>query len=155
MPVSGRQDPQRHRVWKAPSSIRSSSVPATNGRLRGPPQAAAEVLKGKSVALPYVRLIVTPAGPVRYTRMQQPAVPLKDNKNGGKVPLLNSSGWRPLQYGRTGGILSDQERVVCQQPPQFPGAVLRETLKVEIYLASPRTNAACAVASDIGEFRRK
>ena len=52
-----------------------------------------------------------------------------------------------LCCGRTGGILSDGERVIATNNRNFLGRM--GTSKVEIYLASPRTAAACAVAGAI------
>ena len=52
-----------------------------------------------------------------------------------------------LCCGRTGGILSDGERVVATNNRNFLGRM--GTSKVEIYLACPRTAAACAVAGKI------
>ena len=52
-----------------------------------------------------------------------------------------------LCCGRTGGILSDGERVVATNNRNFLGRM--GTSKVEIYLASPRTAATCAVAGKI------
>ena len=52
-----------------------------------------------------------------------------------------------LCCGRTGGILSDGERVVATNNRNFLGRM--GTSSVEIYLASPRTAAACAVAGKI------
>ena len=52
-----------------------------------------------------------------------------------------------LCCGRTGGILSDGERVVATNNRNFLGRM--GTSKVEIYLASPRTAASCAVAGKI------
>ena len=52
-----------------------------------------------------------------------------------------------LCCGRTGGILSDGERVVATNNRNFLGRM--GTSKVEIYLASPRTAASCAMAGKI------
>ena len=52
-----------------------------------------------------------------------------------------------LCCGRTGGILSDGERVVATNNRNFLGRM--GTSKVEIYLASPKTAASCAVAGKI------
>lgn len=113
----------------------------TNGRLEDL-QAAAEVLKGKKVA-DYVKLIVTPASRKIYRQ----AVDL------GIMDILAEAGaiiTHPgcgLCCGRTGGILTDGERVVATNNRNFLGRM--GTSKVEIYLASPKTAAACAVAGKI------
>ena len=52
-----------------------------------------------------------------------------------------------LCCGRTGGILTDGERVVATNNRNFLGRM--GTSKVEIYLASPKTAASCAVAGKI------
>lgn len=113
----------------------------TNGRLEDL-QAAARVLKGRKVA-PFVKLIVTPASRKVYEEA------LAD----GTLAILADAGaiiTHPgcgLCCGRTGGILCDGERVVATNNRNFLGRM--GTSKVEIYLASPMTAAACAVAGTI------
>lgn len=113
----------------------------TNGRLEDL-VAAAEVLRGKKVA-DYVKLIVTPAS----RRIYNEAVAC------GAMEILAEAGaiiTHPgcgLCCGRTGGILSDGERVVATNNRNFLGRM--GTSKVGIYLASPKTAAACAIAGKI------
>ena len=113
----------------------------TNGRLEDLQRAAA-ILKGKKVA-PFVKLIVTPASRKIYQEA------LAD----GTLSVLASAGamiTHPgcgLCCGRTGGILTDGERVVATNNRNFLGRM--GTSKVEIFLASPVTAAACAVAGKI------
>ena len=115
----------------------------TNGRLEDLQKAAA-VLKGKKVA-PFVKLIVTPASRKIYRQA------LAD----GTLEILSDAGaiiTHPgcgLCCGRTGGILSDGEHVVATNNRNFLGRM--GTSKVEIFLASPVTAAACAVAGEIVE----
>ena len=115
----------------------------TNGRLEDL-QKAATVLKGKKVA-PFVKLIVTPASRKIYRQA------LAD----GTLEILSDAGaiiTHPgcgLCCGRTGGILSDGERVVATNNRNFLGRM--GTSKVEIFLASPVTAAACALAGEIVE----
>ena len=113
----------------------------TNGRLEDL-QRAASILKGKKVA-PLVKLIVTPASRQIYSQA------LLD----GTLAVLAEAGaiiTHPgcgLCCGRTGGILSDGERVVATNNRNFLGRM--GTSKVEIFLASPATAAACAAAGKI------
>ena len=113
----------------------------TNGRLEDL-MAAAELLKGKHVA-PFVKLIVTPAS----RKIYQEAV------ENGTMAILAEAGaiiTHPscgLCCGRTGGILTDGEIVVATSNRNFLGRM--GTSKVDIYLASPKTAAACAVAGKI------
>ncbi|WP_434311582.1 3-isopropylmalate dehydratase large subunit [Hominifimenecus sp. rT4P-3] len=113
----------------------------TNGRLEDL-MAAAEILKGKKVA-PFVKLIVTPASRKIY----------REALGNGTLAILTEAGaivTHPgcgLCCGRTGGILTDGERVVATNNRNFLGRM--GTSKVEIFLASPKTAAACAVAGEI------
>lgn len=113
----------------------------TNGRLEDL-MAAAEVLKGKKVA-PFVKLIVTPASRKIYLQAME----------NGTMDILVAAGaiiTHPscgLCCGRTGGILTDGETVVATNNRNFLGRM--GTSKVGIYLASPRTAAACAIAGKI------
>ena len=113
----------------------------TNGRLEDLRRAAA-VLKGKKVA-PFVKLIVTPASRKIY----------RQALNDGTLDILSEAGaiiTHPscgLCCGRTGGILTDGERVVATNNRNFLGRM--GTSRVEIFLASPATAAACAVAGEI------
>ena len=113
----------------------------TNGRLEDL-QKAASVLRGKKVA-PFVKLIVTPASRKIYEQA------LSD----GTLAVLSQAEaiiTHPgcgLCCGRTGGILSDGERVVATNNRNFLGRM--GTSKVEIFLASPATAAACAAAGKI------
>ena len=115
----------------------------TNGRLEDL-KAAAEILDGKKVA-DYVKLIVTPASRKIY----------KEAADAGYLKILAKAGaiiTQPgcgLCCGRAGGILTDGERVLATINRNFLGRM--GTSKVEIYLASPKTAAASAIAGEITE----
>ena len=113
----------------------------TNGRLEDL-MAAAEVLKGKKVH-PFVKLIVTPASRKIYKEALDNGT-LKVLLDAGAVITHPSCG---LCCGRTGGILTDGEVVVATNNRNFLGRM--GTSKVQIYLASPKTAAACAVAGKL------
>ena len=113
----------------------------TNGRLEDL-AAAAEVLKGKKVA-DYVKLIVTPASRKIYRQAIELGI-LDTLAEAGAMITHPGCG---LCCGRAGGILTDGERVVATNNRNFLGRM--GTSKVEIYLASPKTVAACAVAGKI------
>ena len=115
----------------------------TNGRLEDL-KAAVEILDGKKVA-DYVKLSVTPASRKIY----------KEAADAGYLKILAKAGaiiTQPgcgLCCGRAGGILTDGERVLATNNRNFLGRM--GTSKVEIYLASPKTAAASAVAGEITE----
>lgn len=113
----------------------------TNGRLEDL-MTAADILKGHQVA-PFVKLIVTPASRKVYLQALE----------NGTLDILAQAGaiiTHPgcgLCCGRTGGILTDGERVVATNNRNFLGRM--GTSKVEIFLASPATAAASAIAGKI------
>lgn len=113
----------------------------TNGRLEDL-AAAAEVLKGKKVA-DYVKLIVTPAS----RKICRQAIELGILDTLAEAGAMITHPGCGLCCGRAGGILTDGERVVATNNRNFLGRM--GTSKVEIYLASPKTAAACAVAGKI------
>ncbi|MEG7530404.1 MAG: aconitase/3-isopropylmalate dehydratase large subunit family protein [Hungatella sp.] len=113
----------------------------TNGRLEDLTMAA-QILSGQKVA-PYVKLIVTPASRKVYLEAMKQGV-IKTLLDAGAIVTHPGCG---LCCGRTGGILSDGERVVATNNRNFLGRM--GTSKVEIYLASPATAAACAIAGKI------
>lgn len=115
----------------------------TNGRLEDL-MAAAEIVKGRHVA-PFVKLIVTPASRKIYREALANGT-LKILAEAGAMITHPGCG---LCCGRAGGILTDGERVVATNNRNFLGRM--GTSKVEIFLASPKTAAACAVAGKIVE----
>ena len=114
-----------------------------NGRIEDL-RCAAEILKGKKVA-DYVKLIVTPASRKIY----------KQAVDAGYMKILAEAGaiiTHPgcgLCCGRAGGIMTDGERVLATNNRNFLGRM--GTSKVEIYLGSPKTAAASAIAGKIVE----
>ncbi len=115
----------------------------TNGRLEDLKKAAS-VLKGKKVA-PFVKLIVTPASRKIYRQAAADGT-LSILTEAGAIITHPGCG---LCCGRTGGILTDGERVVATNNRNFLGRM--GTSKVEIFLASPVTAAYCAVEGKITE----
>ena len=113
----------------------------TNGRLEDL-QMAARVLKGKKVS-PFVKLIVTPAS----RKVYEEAVACGAMKILAEAGAIITHPGCGLCCGRTGGILSDGERVVATNNRNFLGRM--GTSKVEIYLASPAVAAMCAAAGEI------
>ncbi|MCD8208925.1 MAG: 3-isopropylmalate dehydratase large subunit [Bacteroidales bacterium] len=113
----------------------------TNGRLEDL-QMAAAVLKDKQVA-PFVNFIVTPASRKVF----------EDAIADGTMDILVKAGAQVthpgcgLCCGRAGGILTDGERVVATNNRNFLGRM--GTPGVEIFLASPKTAAASALAGEI------
>ncbi len=115
----------------------------TNGRLEDL-QLAAKILKGKHVA-PYLKFIVTPASRKIYLEALRDGT-LEILSDAGAIITTPGCG---LCCGRAGGILSDHEVVVATNNRNFLGRM--GTSKVQIYLASPASAAATAIAGEITE----
>ncbi len=113
----------------------------TNGRLEDL-EIAAKTLEGKKIA-PYVKLIVTPASRSIY-REAIKAGYLKTLAKAGAIITQPGCG---LCCGRACGILTDGERVLATNNRNFLGRM--GTSKVEIFLGSPATAAASAIAGEI------
>ncbi len=113
----------------------------TNGRLEDL-AIAAKYLEGKQVA-PYVKLIVTPASRSIY-REAIAAGYMETLAKAGAIITQPGCG---LCCGRACGILTDGERVLATNNRNFLGRM--GTSKVEIFLGSPATAAASAVAGKI------
>ena len=113
----------------------------TNGRLEDL-QMAADILKGKRIS-PFVKLIVTPASRKIYQEAADAGI-MEIFARAGAIVTHPGCG---LCCGRTGGILSDGERVVATNNRNFLGRM--GTSKVEIFLASPATAAASALTGRI------
>ena len=113
----------------------------TNGRLEDL-AAAAAILKDKKVA-PFVKFIVTPASRKIYHEALEAGI-LETLADAGAIITHPGCG---LCCGRAGGILTDNEVVVATNNRNFLGRM--GTAKVQIYLASPKTAAATAIAGRI------
>ncbi|MDO4459856.1 MAG: 3-isopropylmalate dehydratase large subunit [Clostridia bacterium] len=116
----------------------------TNGRLEDL-MAAAEILKGKKIA-DFVKLIVTPASRKIYTEAMENGT-LDILSKAGAIITHPSCG---LCCGRTGGIMTDDEVIVATNNRNFLGRM--GTSKVKIYLASPKSAAATALAGKITQY---
>ena len=117
----------------------------TNGRIEDL-QAAAEVLDGKQVA-PGIRLLVAPAS----------RLVLQEATRTGALESLIQAGATILApgcgpcFGGHGGLLGPGERCIGTHNRNFPGRM--GSAQAEIYLASPATVAASALAGCIADPR--
>ncbi len=113
----------------------------TNGRLEDL-ETAARIFNGRKVA-DYVKLIITPASRKVYREASQAGI-LETLLQAGAIVTHPGCG---LCCGRSGGILSEGERVVATNNRNFLGRM--GPASVEIYLTSPAVAAASAIAGRI------
>lgn len=118
----------------------------TNGRLEDI-EIAAQILKGKRIA-EGVRLIVVPASTQIYLDAFNQGYLQEIIKSGG---ILCNPGCGPC-VGRHEGVLAEGEVCISTQNRNFSGRMGHP--KAEIYLASPATVAASALAGEIVDPRR-
>lgn len=111
----------------------------TNGRLEDL-EVAASILKGKKVA---VKCIITPASRKIYLEAIEKGY-MQTLAEAGCIITQPGCG---LCCGRSGGILTDGEKVLATNNRNFLGRM--GTSKVGIYLGSPATAAASAIAGEI------
>jgi 3-isopropylmalate/(R)-2-methylmalate dehydratase large subunit len=118
----------------------------TNGRLEDL-IIAAEIVKNKKVHR-NVRFVVTPASRTIY----------KDALKLGVLEILSDAGaiitnpYCGLCYGKSGGVLGENEVAICSNNRNFPGRLGHKTSKV--YLASPASVAASALEGTITDARK-
>lgn len=117
----------------------------TNGRLEDL-EVAAGILKGRKIA-PYVRFIVTPASRSVFAEAVKRGI-ISTLMEAGAIVTPPACG---LCCGRSGGIVSDGERVIASNNRNFLGRMGGP--KSEIFLASPATVAASALEGKIVDPR--
>jgi len=118
----------------------------TNGRLEDL-EIAAQILKGRKVA-PFMKFIVTPASRTVYRDAVEKGI-ISVFLEAGAIVTQASCG---LCCGRSGGIVSDGERVIASNNRNFLGRM--GSSKSEVYLASPATVAASAIEGRIADPRK-
>ncbi len=115
----------------------------TNGRLEDL-QLAAKVLKGRKIAS-HVRMIVTPASQAIFREMARSGL-METFLAAGAVVTNSTCG---ACMGLSMGILGDDEVCISSGSRNFKGRMGSASAK--IYLASPATVAASAVAGEIAD----
>lgn len=118
----------------------------TNGRLEDI-EIAVKILKGKRIA-ENVRLLVVPASTKIYLDAFAKGYLQEIIKSGG---IICNPGCGPC-VGRHEGVLAEGETCISTQNRNFSGRMGHP--KAEIYLASPATVAASALAGEIVDPRR-
>jgi 3-isopropylmalate/(R)-2-methylmalate dehydratase large subunit len=118
----------------------------TNGRFEDL-EVAAKILKGRKIA-PFTKLIVTPASRSIYAEAAKAGI-IGILVEAGAIMNPPACG---LCCGRSGGIVSDGERVIATNNRNFLGRM--GSPKSEIFLASPATVAAAALEGKIVDPRK-
>jgi 3-isopropylmalate/(R)-2-methylmalate dehydratase large subunit len=118
----------------------------TNGRLEDL-EIAARILKGRKIA-PFTKLIVTPASRSIYAEAAKKGI-IGILVEAGAIMNPPACG---LCCGRSGGIVSDGERVIATNNRNFLGRM--GSPKSEIFLASPATVTAAALEGKIVDPRK-
>ena len=118
----------------------------TNGRLEDL-EVAANIIKGKKVA-PFVKFIVTPASRSIYSEAVKKGY-ISTLVEAGAIVNPPACG---LCCGRSGGILSDGERVIATNNRNFLGRM--GAPKSEVFLASPATVTASVIEGKITDPRK-
>ena len=118
----------------------------TNGRLEDL-EIAAKILKGRKLA-PYTKLIVTPASRSIYAQAAKQGI-IGILVEAGAIVTAPGCG---LCCGRSGGIVSDGEKVIATNNRNFLGRMGGP--KSEIFLASPATVAAAVLEGKIVDPRK-
>ncbi len=119
----------------------------TNGRIEDL-RAAAALLEGRKIA-PGVRMLVTPASRAVLTQAMEEGIIATLVEAGASVL---PSGCGPC-FGGHSGLLAPGERCIGTHNRNFPGRM--GSLQAEIYLASPETVAASALAGRIADPREE
>ncbi len=118
----------------------------TNGRFEDL-EVAAKILKGRKIA-PFTKLIITPASRSIYAEAAKAGI-IGILVEAGAIMNPPACG---LCCGRSGGIVSDGERVIATNNRNFLGRM--GSPKSEIFLASPATVAAAALEGKIVDPRK-
>jgi 3-isopropylmalate/(R)-2-methylmalate dehydratase large subunit len=115
----------------------------TNGRLEDM-QLAAKVLQGRKIA-PHVRMIITPASQGIFREMARSG--LTDTFVEAGAIVTNSTCGACM--GLSMGVLADDEVCISSGSRNFKGRM--GSARAQIYLASPATVAASAIAGEIAD----
>jgi aconitase A len=128
-------------------AVTSSNKPVSNVTVKvGVERKVTKIVKGKKIA-PFFKFVVTPASRSIYTEAVKKGV-IGTLIEAGAIVNTPACG---LCCGRSGGIVSEGERVISSNNRNFLGRM--GDAKAEIYLASPASVAAAALEGKIVDPR--